>query len=179
MTTETVDLGNGHTAEIRTSLTGGDQRDFYAYRAKLAEANGTGSPARTEVDPDNPAQMRTVPAVPARLRSEDNFTMYDWMISRLVTSCTIPGVLPWKIAVFGQDGTPGGPGTRDELDLDVMNALDTAVIAQMNRLLGIAGPKPPPASSGADSAITSADATARPEPVPAEPAQVSSSTPTG
>jgi hypothetical protein len=177
MTTERIDLPGGESAEIRVSLTGADQRDFFVKRAKLTEANGTGSPARTEPDPGNPAQTRTVPAVPARLTVADNFALYDWMIARLVTSCTMEGVLPWKPPVTADDGQVTEPGTRDLTDLDVVNALDKAAIEQMNRLLGIAGPKREPASSGAGSATTSAAATAPAEPAPAAPAQVSSSTP--
>lgn len=178
MTTEQVDLGNGQSAEIRTSLTGGDQRDFLAFRAKLAEANGSGSPARSEPDPDNPAMMRTVPAVPARLTVEDNFAVYDWLVDRLVVSCTVPYVLPWRPPAVAEDGTVKDPGSRDETDLDVVNALDKAVIEQMNRLLGIAGPKPPTAGARSETTSTGGTAT-EPGPAPAEPAQEPSSTPTG
>lgn len=169
MTTEMVDLGNGHKAEFRTSLTGGDQRDFFAFRVKRAEANGTGSPARSEPDPDNPAVMREVPAVPARLLVDDNFAVYDWLIDRLTVSCTMDGILPWKPHVAAADGSVTEPGSRDVTDLDVVNALDKAALEQQGRLLGVTGPKQEPASSGAESGTTSADATDSAEPVPAEP----------
>lgn len=157
---ETIDLGNGHSAEVRTDLTGGDQRWYYSERGKLARANGTAKPARSEPDPANPAQMKNYPAEPAYLLEDDNFAMLDMLISRLMISCTLSGVMPWSAAV------------RDSLDLDVVDAIDSAIGTQMRRLQGI--PDPKRAKSGATGESTSSAAAPAPQ---TEPTPGTSSTP--
>ena len=135
---ETIDLPGGHTAEIRTELNGADQVAYFTRRDELMQANGTARPAVMEPDPDNPAAMKEVPAVPARLTAADNFAIRDWAAARLLTSSTMPGLLPWR------PPSRDDPGTRAALDLDVVNVIDEALDAQQLRLLGV-GPKPAPA----------------------------------
>jgi hypothetical protein len=157
---ETIDLGNGHTAEIRTSLTGLDQKEWYIERGRLLRANGTAKAARTAPDPDNTAVMKDYPAEPAWQTEDDTFALLDWLASRLLVSCTMPGILPWTAAV------------RDSADLDVVNAIDEAVTAQQLRIQGI-GPKRE--KSGADSAGTSPAAAPSPLPAPTpEPSSTAS-----
>jgi len=154
--TDTIDLPGGHSAQLRTDLNGGDQRWFLVEREKLILSNGTGKPARQEVDPDNPAVLMSVPAEPAYLTMDDNITMLDMVAGRLLVSATLAGMLPWRLPVRDQAGNITGPGTRDELDLDVVNIVDDALGKQMDRLRGVtAGPKPKP--SGPTSASTSTE----------------------
>lgn len=150
---ETIELPDGHSAQIRTELTGADERWFLTEREKIMKANGTAKPAVTGPDPDNPAILKTTPAVPASITIEDSFVLFDMTIARLVTSCTMPGVLPWSAAV------------RDGLDLDVVNALDTAAGLAQRRMQGL-GPKRPktgPTSAASSSASATAPQT---EPIP-------------
>jgi hypothetical protein len=163
---ETVDLPGEHHAEIRTDLTGGDQRWFYSERGKLARANGTAKPARTEPDPANPAQMKNYPAEPAYLTEDDNFAMLDALIARLMTSCTIPGIMPWKPLVKDAAGNVTELGTRDTADLDLVDAIDAAIGTQMRRLQGI--PDPKRARSGGTGGSSSPDDASAPptEPTP-------------
>jgi hypothetical protein len=151
---ETIDLGNDQSAIIRTELTGADEKWWFIAVDAAKRANGTGKPARTEVDPDNPAQMRTVPAVAAEITAEDNYMLTDALITRLMISWTLPGSLPWK------------PEMRDTLTLEQIQAIDGAVIRQMRRIQGL-GPKPQ--KTGPTSGTSSPD-TARalpPMPTPA------------
>jgi hypothetical protein len=157
---ETIDLPDGHTAEIRAELTGGDQRWFYSERGKLARANGTAKPARTEPDPANPAQMKNYPAEPAYLLEDDNFTMLDNLIARLMISCTMPGIMPWSASV------------RDSLDIDAVDAIDGAIGTQMRRLQGI--PDPKRARSGATGESISSGTAPAPQ---TEPTPETSTTP--
>jgi hypothetical protein len=157
---ETVDLPDGHSLVIRTDLTGGDQRWYYSQRGQLARANGTAKPARSEPDPANPAQMKNYPAEPAYLLEDDNFAMLDMLIARLMISCTMPGIMPWSESV------------RDSLDLDVVDAIDSAIGTQMRRLQGI--PDPKRAKSGGTGESTSSAAAPA---LPTEPTQGTSSTP--
>lgn len=144
---ETIPLGNGHEAVIRTELTGGDQKWFLIQSGKLRRANGTGRPARSEPDPDNSAVLKDYPAEPAYLTEEDSFTLFDMLLARLLVSCTMPEVMPWTAEV------------RDVLDLDVINAIDEPIGEAMNRLRGVAAPKK---KSGDTSATTSPDAAPAP-----------------
>ena len=137
---ETINLPGGYTAEIRTELTGADQVAYFTRRDELMQANGTARPAAMEPDPDNPAVMKEVPAVPARLTAADNFAIRDWAAARLLTSSTMPGLLPWR------PPSRDDPGTRAALDLDVVNPIDEAVDKQQLRMLGIS-PKPAPPST--------------------------------
>lgn len=149
-----INLPGGHTARFRTALTGGDQKWFYIERDKLMRANGSGKPASVEPDPANPAALIEVPAVPPSLTVEDNFTMLDRLIGRLMTSWSRPEPLPWTGAL------------RDGLDLEVIDALDNAVAIQMRRLQGI-GPK---SRTAPTSATTSGEDAPAPHPAPtAEP----------
>lgn len=154
---DTIDLGNGHTAELRTGLTGGDQRWFFIERDRLIQGNGTGKPARQELDPDNPSVLLDIPAEPSYLRVEDNFTMIDLVAARLIVSTTMPGIMPWLPPENGE------PGTRDTIDLDVVNAIDNALAGPMDRLRG-AAPKRP--ATGPTSADTSTESAAAPPMVP-------------
>jgi len=147
---ETIDLPDGHTAEIRVELTGADQRWFLIEREKLIRANGSGSPGKTEPDPDNPAIMKETPAVPADLTMEDNFTLLDMLAAKLLVSSTMPGVVPWTAA------------TRDTMDLDVVDAIDVATIRQRSRLLGT-GPKRRK-NSAASATTSGASEAAAPQP---------------
>ena len=156
-----IDLPDGGWAEIRTALTGGDEKWFYAERGKLIRANGTGKPARSEPDPDNTAVMKEYPAEPAYLTEDDTFTLFDMLIRRLVASWSLP--YPpgsWSAEI------------RDAADLDLTQALDEGVGRQMQRLQGM-GPKP--VRSGGTSAGTSAAGATAPLTVPTpEPSSTAS-----
>lgn len=172
MATDTIYLPEGHTAEIRTDLTGGDQRWFFIQRDKLINASGTGKPARQEPDPANPAVMLDIPAEPAYLDVEGQFTLLDLVAGRLLVSSTMPGVLPWRLPVNGPDGVQVAPGTRDDLDIDAVNEVDDAVGKQMERLRGVtAGPKPK--TNGPTSGATSTESASA---LPTEPTPATSST---
>jgi len=122
-----IDLGDGEYAEIRTELTGGDQKWYLILRDKLRRENGTAKPATSGPDPANSAVMLEVPAVPAELLVEDNITLLDAVLGRLLTSSS-RFALPWT------------PGMRDETDLDIVTALDEKGLEASNRLVG-GGPK--------------------------------------
>ncbi len=160
---ETVPLPDGKSAEIRTSLTGADQRWFFVTRDRLMQANGTGKPARQELDPDNPAVMIDLPAEPAYLTVEDNFRMIDLVAGRLLVSSTRPGIVPWVPPKKGKDGQPDEPGTRDTTDLDVVNAIDNALAPLMDRLRGVV---PKTRTTGPTSADTSTQSAAAPQAAP-------------
>lgn len=149
---EKIDLPDGGWAEIRTALTGGDEKWFYAQRGELMRKNGTGKPARQEPDPDNTAVMKEYPAEPAYLTSDDTFALFDMLIRRLVISWSLP-YLPssWSAEI------------RDAADLDLTQALDEGIGKQMQRLQGM-GPKP--GRSGGTSAGTSQAAAAAPPTAP-------------
>jgi hypothetical protein len=139
---EKIELPDEGWAEINTSLTGADQKWWGAEADRLKRANGTARPARQAPDPDNPAQMKDYPAVPAELTSDDNYAMFDALIARLVTSWSLPfAPSAWNA------------GWRDETDLDIVNVLDSAVIPQMRRLQGVV----PKKRSSGNSATTSPD----------------------
>lgn len=145
--TERCPLPGGFHAEFRVSLTGADQKWFYSQRGRLMRENGTGKPARSEPDPANPAQLKTYPAEPPYLTEDDNFTMFDMLTARLMVSCTMPGLMPWTGEV------------RDTADLDVVEAIDAAVLTQMRRLQGIPAPKREPSGgTGGSSSPEAADA---------------------
>jgi hypothetical protein len=147
-----IDLGDGDYAEIRTELTGGDQKWYLILRGKLMRENGTAKPAYTEPDPANTARMREVPAVAAELTAEDNIALLDAVLGRLLVSWSLPQGLPWT------------SGMRDETDLDIMNALDDASLAASRRLMGI-GPKLRSFLTSASTSSTTAPAP-RTEPTP-------------
>jgi hypothetical protein len=152
---ETIDLGNGHTAEMKTELTGTIERDYYSFRDKLLRGNGTGKPARTEPDPDNGANLRVVPAIPPEQTIDDNFALLDWVAGQLLMSSTMEGIVPWKPYVAATETEPAKPGTRDLIDIDVVHAIDDAVGKQQRRIVGL-GPKTKrtsgtsPTTSGSD-----------------------------
>jgi hypothetical protein len=141
--TEKIDLPGGGWAEIRTALTGGDQKWWFIAVDEAKRGNGTGKPAWTGPDPDNPAVLKDYPAVPAELTTADNFNLYDQLIVRLVTGWS----LPFKPSAWSAE-------KRDTEDLDVINALDTAITAQMRRLQGIV---PKPGTSSTTSASSPPD----------------------
>jgi hypothetical protein len=158
---EKIDLPDGGWAEFRTELTGGDQKWFYVERDKLMRNNGTGKPARVEPDPGNPAVMLQVPAVPAELTAEDNFTMLDMTAARLLLSWSRPEPLPWT------------PAMRESVDLDTIDAIDGEVNKAFLRLQGV-GPKP--ATTTPTSSATSPDDADAP---PKEPTRKPSGTASG
>jgi hypothetical protein len=151
---EEIKLGNGDTATIRSDLTYSDRKWWRIEVDKTRRANGTGRPAETKVNPSNPAEMIEVPAVPPELTMEDNIVLVEALTARLLTASSVPGIIPWT------------PEAAEALSrshgLEAVDAIEDAVIVQMNRLNGVAGPKK--ASSGG-SGNTSPDAT--PSPLPA------------
>lgn len=149
---ERFDLGEeGQWAEIRTELTGGDQKRYLILREKLARENGTARPGETKPDPANPAVMLNVPPTPAELLAEDNIDLLDDVLARFLTAWSLPQTLPWT------------PAMRDVMDLDnVIQPLDEAALKISRRLLGL-GPKQ------TKSTPTSADTSS--ESAPASPAE--------
>jgi hypothetical protein len=152
-----IDLPGGGWAEIRTELTGGDQKQYLIKQDELLRSNGTGTPAVTGPDPDNPAVMKTVPAVDPVLTTADNIAMLDEVAGWLILSWSRPEPLPWT------------PATREALPIEVVEAVDTAMLRASRRFLGLP-PKQEP--SGATSATTSKDDADAPRTAP--PAQPSS-----
>jgi hypothetical protein len=151
--TVVLDLGEGDSAEIRDDLTYSDRKWWRILVDKTRRANGTGSPAGTKPDPANPAQMIDVPAVPAELTMEDNIVLVEALTARLLTASTVPGVVPW---------TPeAAEALSQSHGLEAVDAIEDAVIVQMNRLNGTAGPK---TGSSGGSGSTSPDGT--PSPLP-------------
>lgn len=127
MNTEKIDLGNGEYAELRTDLTRADRRWWQSRVDEVRRSNGTAKPQKMEPDPDNPANLRTIPAEPGYLRPEESMQLTDELTARLLVSWSLPE--PWS------------PAYADTLDLDMFDALDEAVTIQMNRLNGIAPKK--------------------------------------
>jgi hypothetical protein len=157
--------GNGW-AEIRAELTGGDQKWFFCERDRLVRSNGTARPARSVPDPANTAVMMEIPAVPAELLSEDNFSLLDMLAGRLLISWSRTESLPWT------------PALREALPLEVVDAVDSEIIKAMRRLQGL-GPKPQ--TSGGTSGSTSRDDAAAPQtgPTPEPSATASGSSGAG
>lgn len=153
---EVVDLGNGDSAEVRTDLTYADRKWWRIRVDTVRRANGTGKPAETKVNPDNPAEMIDVPAVPAELTMADNIGLVEELTARLVCGSTVPGLCPWT------------PEAADALSvshgLEACEAVEDAVITQMNRLNGVAAPKP--RTTGGGSATGSSDGPQSPLPAP-------------
>lgn len=149
--TDVIPLGNGDSAEIRDDLTYFDRKWWRILVDQRRRGNGTGSPARMEPNPANPAEMTEVPAVPAELTMEDNIALIEALAARLLTGSTVPGIIPW---------TPeAAEGLSRSHGLDAVDAIEDAVITQMNRLNGIAAPGK---ENSGGSASTSQDDTPSP-----------------
>jgi hypothetical protein len=151
--TDTIDLGDGETAEFRTALTGGDQEWYLILRDKLMEENGTAKPAVTGPDPANSAVMKTTPAVPAYLRVQDNIALIDAILGLLLESWTLPDALPWTHAM------------RKTMDLEIQETLDTAALAAGKRFTG-SGPKQRKYSDTSEGTSATSATAPRPEPAP-------------
>jgi hypothetical protein len=161
---EVVDLGQGDYAEVNTDIGYQDRRWWRIRVDKVRRAKGAGRGPQMEPDPDNPAVMREVPGSSAEFTMEDNIGLIEELTARLLVASSVPGLVPWT------------PEKAEELShshgLEACTAIEDAVIAQMNRLNGIAAPKPQ--TSGGGSGSTSGDASPSPLPAPTPP---SSSTP--
>lgn len=162
---EKIDLGNGDWAEVNTDL-GYQDRRWWRIRVDEARRAKGGTGPQFEPDPANPAVMREVPGSSSELTMADNIGLIEELTARLLTSSSVLGLVPW---------TPeAAEALSHSHGLDACDAIEDAVIVQMNRLNGIAAPKP--ATNGGGSAGTSPDGTPSllPEPTPGP-----SSTPAG
>lgn len=144
MTTEKIDLGGGEWAEIRTDLTRVDRKWWRRRIDEVRRSNGTAKPAYTGPDPDNPAQLREVPAVEGYITPDDDTMLKDELTAKLLIGWSLPQ--PWSSEY------------ADTWDLDTFDALDDAVIVQMRRLQGLA----PKKTTSATSASTSPDGAGAP-----------------
>lgn len=151
-TTSKIDLPDGGWAEIRTALTGGDQKQYLIRQDELMRSNGTGKDAFTGPDPADPAVMKTTPAVEAELTQADHIALLDTVASWLILSWSRSEPLPWTAA------------TRDALPLDVVEAVDEAMMRARRRFLGLPPKREP---NGATSATTSTGDADAPHPAPA------------
>jgi len=144
--TDEIPIGNGDTVTIRDDLTYFDRKWWRILVDKRRRENGTGKPARTEPNPANTAELIEVPAVPPELTMEDNIALIEALTARLLSGSTVPGIIPWT------------PEAADALSrshgLDAVDAVETAVIRQMDRLNGV---KAPGKESSGGSAPTSPD----------------------
>lgn len=143
--TEVVDLGEGDSAEVNTDLGYSDRK---WWRIKVAEA-------RKAAGPDSPPE----------LSMEDNIGLIEELTTRLVTASSVPGLVPW---------TPeAAEALSHSHGLEACNAIEEAVIEQMNRLNGIAAPKPPTNGDGSATGSSDEPPSLLPEPTP-EPSSMPS-----
>jgi len=137
---EKVDLGNGDWAEVNDDIGYNDRK---WWRIKVAEARKAEAAART-ADAE------------ADLSMAGNIGLIEELTTRLVTSSSVPGLVPWT------------PDAAEALShshgLEACDAIEDAVIAQMNRLNGVAAPKPQ--TNGGGSGTGSSDG---PQSLPLEP----------
>lgn len=150
-----VDLGNGDWAEVNTEVGYADRKWWRIRIAEVKKARGVTGP-QYEPDPANPAVTREVPGSAVELSMEDNLGLVEDLTARLVVASSVPGLVPWT------------PESAEALShshgLEACDAIEEAVIEQMNRLNGITAPKP--ATNGAGSADTSPGSTASLPPAP-------------
>lgn len=134
---EKVDLGNGDYAEVNTDLGYNDRRWWRIKVAEVRKAAAASRPPAGEADQDS------APDVPMA----DNLGLIEELTARLVTASSVPGLVPW---------TPeAAEALSHSHGLEACDAIEDAVIAQMNRLNGIAAPKPQ--TNGGGSATGSSD----------------------
>ena len=146
---EKVDLGNGDWAEVNTEVGYSDRKWWRIRIAEVKKAKGVAGP-QYEPDPANPAVMREVPGSAVELSMEDNIGLVEDLTARLLVASSVPGLVPW---------TPeAAEALSHSHGLEACDAIENAVIEQMNRLNGVAAPKP--ATNGGGSADTSPGSTA-------------------
>lgn len=148
--TEVVDLGEGDYAEVNTDLGYSDRRWWRIRVAGVRKAAAGGA------DQDGPVDVSM----------EDNIGLIEELTARLLTASSVSGLVPWT------------PDAAEALShshgLEACNAIEEAVIGQMNRLNGVAVPKPPTNGDGSATGSSGAPPSPLPEPTP-EP----STTPSG
>jgi len=150
---EKVDLGKGDWAEINDDI-GYEDRKWW--RIKVAGVRKAEAAARP------PEGQDTAPDISMAA----NLGLIEELTARLVTASSVPGLVPWT------------PGAAEALShshgLEACDAIEDAVITQMNRLNGVATPKPQ--TNGDGSGTGSSDGPQSPHP---EPTLEPSITPSG
>ena len=145
---EKIDLPNGDWAEVNTDIGYYDRK---WWRIKVAEVRKKAAAAEPDAD--------EVPMA-------DNIALIEELTAKLVTASSIPGLVPW---------TPeAAEALSHSHGLEACTAIEDAVIAQMNRLNGIAAPKPQTSGGGSSTGSSDEPLSLLPEETPE-----SSSTPPG
>lgn len=149
-----VDLPQGDWAEVNDDLGYLDRKWWRVAVDKAKRAKGGGTGPRLEPDPANPAVMREVPGSAADLTMADNIGLIEQLTARLVVASSVEGLVPC---------TPDAlEALAHSHGLEACDAVEDAVITQMNRLNGVTAPKP--ATSGDGSGTGSSDES--PSPLP-------------
>ena len=150
---EKISLPNGDWAEVNDDLGYQDRR---WWRIRVAEVRKAEAAARPQADGQDAAPD---------LSMAGNIGLVEELTARLVVASSVPGLVPW---------TPeAAEALSHSHGLEACDAIEDAVIAQMNRLNGVAAPKPQ--TNGDGSAPGSSDAP--PSPLPGATPEPSSTQP--
>lgn len=151
---EKLDLGNGDWAEVNTDLGYQDRRWWRIRVAEVRKAEAAARPPAADGQESAPD-----------LSMAGNISLIEELTARLVVASSVPGLVPW---------TPeAAEALSHSHGLEACDAIEDAVIGQMNRLNGVAAPKPP--TSGGGSVSGSSDG--QPSPLPDATPEPSSTQP--
>ena len=143
---EKVDLGQGDWAEVNTDIGYNDRR---WWRIRLAEVRKAEAAARPAADGQDSAPD---------LSMEANLGLIEELTARLVVASSVPGLVPW---------TPeAAEALSHSHGLEACDAIEDAVIAQMNRLNGVSAPKPQTSGGGSGSGSSEGQQSLLPEQTP-------------
>lgn len=143
---EKIDLGSGDWAEVNNDLGYNDRR---WWRIRLAEVRKAETAARPAAEGQESAPDLSMAA---------NLGLIEELTARLVVASSVPGLVPW---------TPeAAEALSHSHGLEACDAIEDAVITQMNRLNGVATPKPRTSGGGSGSGSPDAPQSPLQEPTP-------------